>query len=73
MTHHCYYTLELLHVDFTSIETMMEFDQPPDVVNLLVFCDHLTKHVMVYVTPDQPAKAVARFLWQGHISIYLSD
>ena len=34
-------SLELLHVDFTSIETMMELDQPPNVVNLLVFCNHL--------------------------------
>ena len=25
--------LELLHVDFTSIETMMELDQPPNMVN----------------------------------------
>ena len=38
--------LELLHVDFTSIENMMELDQPPHVVNVLVFCDHLTRHVM---------------------------
>ena len=27
--------LEVLHVDFTSIETMMELDQPPNMVNLL--------------------------------------
>ena len=35
--------LELLHVDFTSIETMMELDQPPNVVNLLVFVTTLWK------------------------------
>ena len=29
--------LELLHVDFTSIETTMDLDQPPNMVNLLVF------------------------------------
>ena len=48
--------LDLLHVDFTSIETMMELDQPPSAVNLLVFCDHFTKHIMSYVMPDQRAK-----------------
>ena len=32
--------LELLHIDFTSIETTMELDQCPNVVNILVFCDH---------------------------------
>ena len=31
--------LKLLHVDFTSIETMMELDQPPHVVNILALCD----------------------------------
>ena len=29
--------LDLLHVDFTSIETMMELDQLPRVTNVLVF------------------------------------
>ena len=59
--------LELLHVDFTSIETMMELDEPPNVVKYLVFCNHFTKHVMAYVTPDQTVKAAAKFLWQGYI------
>ena len=30
--------LELLHVDFTSIEMTMHLDQPPNMVNILVFC-----------------------------------
>ena len=62
--------LELLHVDFTSIETMIEVDQSPNMVNLLVFCDHFTKHVTGYVTPDKTAKTVASFLWQGYILIF---
>ena len=55
--------LELFQVDFTSIETMMELDQPPHVVNVLVFCDLFMRHTMAYVTPDQTAKALAKFLW----------
>ena len=62
--------LDLLHIDFTSMETMMELDQPPNVVIHFVFCDHFTNHVMTYVTPDQAAKTVAKFLWQGYISIF---
>ena len=61
--------LELLNVDFNGIETTMELDQPPCIVNVLVFCDHFTIHIMVYMTLDQTAKTVARFLWQGYISI----
>ena len=62
--------LELLHVDFTGIEMTMELDQPSCIVIGLVFCNHFTRHVMAYMTLDQTAKTVARFLWQGYISIF---
>ena len=62
--------LDLLHVDFTSIETMMELDQLPRVANILVFQDHFTKHVLVYVTPHQTAKTITKFLYGGYISIF---
>ena len=62
--------IDLLHVDFTSIETMMELDKSPRVANVLVFQDHFTKHVLVYVTPDQTAKSLAKFLYGGYISIF---
>ena len=62
--------LDLLHVDFTSIETMMELNQSPRVANTLVFQDHFTKHVLAYVTPDQTAKTATKFLYGGYISIF---
>ena len=62
--------LDLLHVDFTSIETMMELYQSPRVADILVFQDHFTKHVLAYVTPDQTAKTIAKFLYGGYISIF---
>ena len=62
--------LDLLHVDFTSIETMLELNQSPRVTNVYVFQDHFTKHVLVYVTPNQMAKTIAKFLYLGHISIF---
>ena len=48
----------------------MELDQPPTVVNLLVFYDHFMKHDMAYVTPDQTVKSIAKFLWQGYVSMF---
>ena len=60
--------LDLLHVDFTSIETTLELKQLPRVTNVLVFQDHFTKHVLASVTPDQTAKNVAKFLYGGYIS-----
>ena len=62
--------LDLLHVDFTSIKTMLELNQLPRVANVLVFQDHFTKHILVYVTPDQTAKTIAKFLYGGYISIF---
>ena len=62
--------LDLLHVDFTSIETMMELDKSPQVANVLVFQDHFTKHVLAYVTPDQTVKTIAKFLYGAYISIF---
>ena len=62
--------LDLLHVDFTSIETTLELNQSPRVANVLVFQDHFMKHVLVYVTPDQMAKTIAKYLYQGYILIF---
>ena len=61
--------LDLLHVDFTSIETTMEPKKSPRVTNVLVFQDHFMKHMYAYVTPDQTARTIAKFLYQGYISI----
>ena len=61
--------MDLLHVDFTSIETTLELNRLLKVTNILVFQDHFMKHIMAYVTPNQTAKTVAKFLYQGNISI----
>ena len=57
-------------VDFTSRETTLELNKSPKVTNILVFQDHFTKHILAYVTPNQTAKTVAKFLYQGYISIF---
>ena len=62
--------LDFLHVDFTSIETTLEPNQLPRVANVLVFQDHFMKHMLVYVTPDQTTKTIAKFLYGGYISIF---
>ena len=62
--------LDLLHVAFTSIETTLEPNQSSRVANVLVFQDHFMKHVLVYMTPDQTAKTIAKFLYGGYISIF---
>ena len=41
--------LDLLHVDFTSIETTLELNQLLRVTNVLVFQEHFTKHMLAFV------------------------
>ena len=62
-------SLDLLHVDFTSIETMLETNQSPRVANVLVFQDHITKHVLAHVTLKLQKKVI-KFLYGGYISIF---
>ena len=45
--------LDLLYVDFTSLETTLELNQSPRVADILVFQGHFMKHVLAYVIPDQ--------------------
>ena len=62
--------LDILHVNFTSIKTTLEPNQSPRVSNILVFQDHFTKHMLAYMTPNQTAKTITKFLYQGYISIF---
>ena len=62
--------LHLLHVDFTCIETTLELNQSSRVANILGFQHQFTKHVLAYVTPNQTAKTIAKYLYQGYISIF---
>ena len=59
-----YTLLDLVHVDFTSIETTMELNQLLSVKNILILTDHFTRYVMAFVTKDQKAKTVARILYE---------
>ena len=62
--------LDLLHVDFTGIETTLEPNQLPRVAHDLVFQNHFTKHVLAYGTPDQTVITIAKFLYGGYISVF---
>ena len=65
-----YAPLELVHVDFTSIEMTMELNQPPSVKNVLVITDHFTRYSIAFVTKDQKAKTVTRILYEQFISVF---
>ena len=52
------FPLDLVHIDFATIETTMELDKPPKVVNVLVVQDHFTTYIMAFIMPDQKARTV---------------
>ena len=66
--------MDLLHIDLISIEMTMEVNRLPKVVNILVFQDHFTKHIMAYMTPDQTAKTATKFFLPGlHLILWSSS
>ena len=62
--------LELIHLDFTSIETTMDPMVQPKTANVLVITDHFTRYCMAFVTPDQKAATVAKVLLEKFICVF---
>ena len=65
-----YALLELVHLDYTSIESMMELNEPPMVKNVLVMMDHFMRYALVVVTRDQTAKTVAKVFYEHFIAVF---
>ena len=61
---------ELVHLDYTSIESTMELNKPPVVRNILVITDHFTRYALVVVTKDQTAKTVAKVFYECFIAVF---
>ena len=47
-----YAPLELLHLDYTSLESTMELNKPPVVKNVLVMTDHFMRYALQVVMKD---------------------
>ena len=62
--------LELIHIDFMSVELTMELNKPPSVKNVLVITDHFMHYALAVVTKDQTAKTVAKVLYERFISVF---
>ena len=55
-----YALLELVQLNYTSIESTMELNKPPVVKNVLVMTNHFTRYALAVVTKDQTTKTVVR-------------
>ena len=65
-----YAPLELVHLDYTSIESTMELNKPPMVKNVLVMTDHFMRYALAVVTKDQTAKTVAKVFYERFIAVF---
>ena len=62
--------LELVHVDFTRVESTMELNKPPSIKNVLVITDHFMHYTLVVMTKDQTAKTIAKVLYERFITVF---
>ena len=62
-----YAPLELVHLEYTSIESMMELNKPPVVKNILVMTDHFTRYTLAVVTKDQ---TVTKVFYECFIAVF---
>ena len=65
-----YAPLELVHLDYTSIESTMELNKPPVVKNILVITDHFMRYTLALVTKDQTAKTVVKVFYKCFIAVF---
>ena len=65
-----YAPLELVHLDYTSIESTMELNKPPVVKNILVMADHFMRYALMVVTKDQTAKTVMKVFYEHFIAVF---
>ena len=65
-----YAPLELVHLNYTSIESTMELNKPPVVKNVLVKTDHFMRYALAVVTKDQMAKTVAKVFYECFIAVF---
>ena len=65
-----YALLELVHLDYTSIESMMELNKLPMVKNVLVMMDHFMRYALAVVAKDQTAKTVMKVFYECFIAVF---
>ena len=65
-----YAPLELVHLDYTSIESTVELNKPLVVKNILVITDHFMRYTLTVVMKDQTAKMVVKVFYKCFIAVF---
>ena len=62
--------LELVHVDFTSVESTTELNKLPSIKNVLVIMHHFMCYTLAVMTKDQMVKTVAKLLYERFFMVF---
>ena len=66
----CTEPLDLVHIDYVSMEVTVGVTEKPVVKNVLVVEDHFTRFTQAYVTNNHTARTTARVLYNEFFSVF---
>ena len=66
----CTEPLDLVHIDYMSMEVMVGIKEKPVVKNVLVVEDHLTCYTQAYVTNNHTTRTMAHILYNKFFSVF---
>ena len=66
----CTQPMELVHIDYVSMEVTMATKEKPVVKNVLVVVDHFTHYVQAFIANNHTAFTTARVLYNNFFSIF---
>ena len=66
----CTEPLDLVHIDYVSMEVTVGIKEKPIVKNVLVIKDHFTRYTQAYVTNNHTACTTARVLYNEFFSVF---
>ena len=66
----CTEPMELVHIDYVSMEVTMATQEKPVVKNVLVVVDHFTWYVQAFVTRNQTARTTTQVFYNEYFSVF---
>ena len=66
----CTEPLDLVHIDYVSMEVTVGIKEKPVIKNVLVVEDHFTRYTQVYVTNNHTVRTTACILYNEFFSVF---
>ena len=66
----CTEPLNLVHIDYVSMEVTVGIKEKPVVKNVLVIEEHFTRYIQTYITNNHMACTTAHMLYNEFFSVF---